>query len=389
MSERDIKIIEVSQGKDWKDFVKLPWTIYKNDPKWVPPLLFEFNKQISKTKNPFFKYGKAKFWIANLNGTAVGRITAIINPLHNTHYGDKTGFFGYFECIENDLVAKKLFDTASYWLFEQGCDVMSGPVNLSTSNECGLLIEGFDDPPVIQMTHNPKYYQELINNYGFKKEIDLLAFQVMSDDLINNHKLIQKLQRFSDLIKNKGNVKFRTIDLRDFPNELERVRILFNDYMRDNWGFVPIEKDEFKFIGSSLKQILVKELAIFAEVDGQPVGFSIAIPDINEVLIKMNGKLFPMGLLKYFYYKNKVSGIRVILMGINKPFRKKGLEAIFYYHTILEGIKRKYKKAELSWVSENNAPMVQALVNMDAKLYKRYRIYKKVILSKTADYRES
>ena len=381
MTDSDIKIIEVRNRNNWNCFVKLPWSIYENDPNWVPPLLLEFKKQISRSKNPFFKYAKAKFWIANLNNGTVGRIAAIINPLHNRYYGDSTGFFGYFECIENELVAKKLFDVATFWLYGQGCDQISGPVNLNTSNECGLLIEGFDKPPVIQMTHNPKYYQKLINNYGFRKEIDLLAFQVMSEDLINNQKLMQKLHRFSDLIKTKGNVKFRTIDLGDFPNELERIRILFNDYMSDNWGFVPMEKEEFKFIGSSLKEILVKELAIFAEVDGEPVGFSIAIPDINEVLIKMNGKLFPIGILKYLYFKNKVSGIRVILMGISKPFRRKGLEAIFYYHTILEGIKRKYKKAELSWVSEKNRPMVQALVNMDADLYKRYRIYKKELLN--------
>jgi hypothetical protein len=380
MSDKDIKIIEVTQNKNWKAFVNLPWEIYTNDPQWVPPLLFEFNKQLNHSKNPFFKYGKAKFWIASLNGRTVGRIAAIINPLHNKHYGDKTGFFGYFECIENDFVAKKLFDMASYWLFGQGFDKMCGPVNLSTSNECGLLIEGFDSPPVIQMTHNPPYYQKLIDNYGFKKEIDLFAFQAISADFINNGKLIQKLQRFSDLVKSRGDVNFRTINLKDFPNEMERVRILFNDYMSDNWGFVPIEKEDFEFMGSTLKEILVKELAIFAEVDGLPVGFSIAIPDINEVLKKMNGKLLPLGIFKYLYFKNKVSGLRVILMGINKPYRRKGLESIFYYHTILECVKRKYKKAELSWISEDNGPMVQALVNMDAELYKRYRIFNKNLL---------
>lgn len=375
----DISIIEVDNNKLWKQFLMLPWKIYENDPNWVPPLLFEIKKLLNPSKNPFFKEAKVNYWIAVINGNFVGRIAAIIDSRHNTHHNDKVGFFGYFECIDNDLVANKLFDTASDWIYQHKMVRICGPVNLSTSNECGLLIEGFDNPAVIQMTYNPFYYIKLINNYGFKKEIDLLAYQLITENVLGNNKLIQKLKRLNAIVSQKENIKFRIFNLKDFPNELERVRQLFNDYMSDNWGFVPIEKDEFKFIGASLKQILVKELAIFAEVDGRPVGFSIALPDINEVFKRLNGKLFPVGIFKYFYFKNKITGFRVILMGINKPYRKKGLEAVFYYHTLQQAIKRNFSKVELSWISEKNIPLVQAMVNMNAQLYKRYRIYEKDI----------
>lgn len=379
MNDRDINIIEVEGTKHWKQFTKLPWKIYENDPNWIPPLLVEFKKQLCPSKNPFFKEAKVNYWIAVINGSAVGRIAAIINPRHNKHHHDKTGFFGYFECIDNDIIARKLFDTASYWLHQHGRDRMCGPVNLSVSNECGLLIYGFDKPPVIQMTHNPSYYLKLIDNYGFKKEIDLLAFQLIVENVHSNGRVMEKLKRINDIVSQRESVKFRTFNLKDFSNELERVRILFNDYMSDNWGFVPIEREEFEFIGSTLKQILIKQLAIFVEVNGQPVGFLIALPNINEVFKKINGKLFPFGIFKYLYFKNKVSGLRVVLMGISKPYRKKGLEAVLYYRSIKEAVKGKFKTAELSWISEKNVPMIQAMVNMNAHLYKKYRIYDKDI----------
>ncbi|MBL4862464.1 MAG: hypothetical protein JKY09_05540 [Crocinitomicaceae bacterium] len=373
-----VKIIEVGNSKHWNQFVNLPWKIYAKDPNWVPPLLFEFKRQLNPSKNPFFRDAKANYWIAMKNGESVGRIAAIINNRHNEHYSDKVGFFGYFECIDDHGVANELFNIASDWLQTNGKQSMRGPVNLSTFYECGLLIEGFDSSPLVQMTYNPLYYIRLFDHVGFKKEIDLLAFEI-TESIYNNEKVMQKLQRLNDVVVHKEHLTFRTFNSRDFSNEVERMRILFNDYMSENWGFVPIDKEEFGFMAESLKQILIKDMAIFAEVDGQPVGFSIALPDINQVFKRLNGKLFPIGIFKYLYYKNKVSALRVILMGVNKPYRKKGLEAVFYYHTIKEAQKRNFNRAELSWISEKNQPMIRALVNMNAELYKRYRIFEKEI----------
>ncbi len=371
---RSVNIKEVSSPADWKTFIKLPWEIYKNDPHWVPPLLFDFKRQLNKKTNPFFRYAEAKYWIAFQNEKCVGRIAAIVNHHHNHYYKELTGFFGYFESTNDDSVSTSLFSTAEKWLKESGMKLIRGPVNLSLANESGLLIEGFDRSPVLQMYYNPPYYSELLEKYGYRKEHDLLAYYV-PNDIINNLKVMKRLERISNIITEKEKITFRCFNVKDYPAEVERIRLLFNSYMSDNWGFLPIEKTEFNFMAQSLKPILIKELAIFAEVNGEAVGFSLSLPDINQVFKRMNGKLIPKGIFQFLYYKNKISDIRVMLMGVNKPFRKRGLEAVFYYRTILEAVSRNFKGAELSWISESNPVMIRELENLNAKLYKRYRIF--------------
>jgi hypothetical protein len=372
----DLEVKEVTNKHEWNQFIKLPWEIYKNDPLWVPPLLFDLKKQLNQKANPFFHAAEIKYWIAIFNGKCVGRIAAIINHQHNRYYKIKVGFFGYFECIDDLTVSQELLFTANAWLRKQGMSTVWGPVNLSLGNESGLLIEGFDRSPIIQMSYNPPYYVHLIESFGYKKEHDLFAFYI-SDDILKDEKIMRRLRHLSEIVINREKISFRNFNRKDFKNEVEKIRLLFNDYMSDNWGFVPMERKEFDFIAQSLRAVLVKELAIFAEIDGIEIGFSLALPDINQVLKHMNGKLTPFGIFKFLFLKNKITDIRVILMGITKPFRRKGLEAVFYYQTIIEGAKRKFKGAELSWVSEANPLMIRELQNLNAKLYKCYRVFKK------------
>lgn len=386
---KNIEIIEVKTKNEWNTFIKLPWKIYQSDPLWVPPLLFDLKRQLNKKLNPFFDEAEVRYWIGLKNEKCIGRIAAIINHQHNKHYQEKTGFFGYFECVNDAAASRSLLNAAHEWLLQQGMHTARGPVNLSLNNECGLLIEGFDRSPILQMNYNPSYYSKLLEEYGYEKEHDLFAFYV-SDDILSDDKIMQRLKRITDLVVQKEKISFRYFNTKDFKNETERIRVLFNDYMSDNWGFLPMEKKEFDFIARSLKPVLIKELTIFAEVNGETIGCSIALPDLNQVLKKMNGKLFPLGLLKFLFYRNKITDLRVMLMGINKPYRKKGLEAVFYYKTILEGIKRKFTGAELSWVSEANSAMIRELESLHAKLYKRYRIFSKdlnqpkhVVINKT------
>jgi hypothetical protein len=374
MTRSEIK--EVSSKKDWNEFIKLPWRIYKNDPLWVPPLLFDLKRQLNKKMNPFFQDAEVKYWIAFAERNCVGRIAAIVNHQHNRFHNDRVGFFGYFECINDKSVASELFFATHEWLKKKGIATVWGPVNLSLANESGVLIEGFERSPIIQMNYNPRYYSELVEGLGYKKEHDLLAFYI-GDDILKNESIMQRLKRLSDIVTQKEKISFRYFNKKDFKNEVERIRLLFNEYMSNNWGFVPIEKKEFDFMAQSLKPLLIKELAIFAEINGEAVGFSLALPDINQIVKKIDGKLFPFGIFKFLFLKNKITDIRVILMGINKPFRKKGLEAVFYYQTIIEGAKRKFTGAELSWVSEANPLMIRALENLNAKLYKRYRVFSK------------
>jgi len=375
---KEIKIIPVKDKLQMEQFIKVPWTIYKNDPHWVPPLLFDFRRQLDERKNPFFKDASVRYWIAVTDEKCIGRIAAIVNHQHNRHYGEKTGFVGYFESINDAEVSRLLFEAAENWLSREGMLEVRGPVNLSMNNECGLLVEGFEMSPIIQMNYNPPYYIDLFARQGYNKEHDLLAFYV-KDDIIRNKEIMSRLERFTNLLAGREKISFRCFNKNDFEGDVERIRLLFNNYMSDNWGYVPIEKEEFAFMAASLKPLLIRELAIFAEVNGETVGFSLAIPDVNEVFKKINGKLFPKGIFQFLYYRKKTRDIRVILMGINKPYRRKGLEAVFYYRTIVEAVKRNFKGAELSWISESNQPMIRELINMEAQLYKRYRIYKNEI----------
>lgn len=375
--ESTVHLIDVNNKQLKRRFINLPRKFYKADSAWIPPLNFELNRLLNTKKNPFFRYGEARYWIAVKNGIDIGRISAIVNSLHNEYYNERSGFFGYFECVDDVEVSRALFDTAGKWLLEKGCVVITGPVNLNTNNECGLLVEGFEKNPVMQMPYNHPYYIRLILENNFKKEADLLAYNVDVQTISSDKKLLERYARISAQVTGKENLKFRKFDSGDFKNEVERIRVLFNDYMSENWGFVPIPADEFKFISDSLKQILVTDLAFFAEVSGVPVGFAIALPDINQVIKMMNGKLFPFGIFKYLWYKNKINSLRLVLLGVSKPYRKRGLEAVFYYRLIEAAKKHKYKQAELSWVSENNRMMIKALEGMPVSLYKRYRIYKK------------
>jgi hypothetical protein len=374
-----IQVIETSfKKKYWDQFLNFPWCIYSNDRQWVPPLLFEQQRQLDPIKNPFFRNAEARYWLAYKGGKCSGRIAAIIDKQYNDYYGTQVGFFGFFESVNDLNVVNELFSKAIGWLHSKGIKKILGPVNLSTANECGLLINGFHQSPFVQMAHNPIYYRELLEQNGFTKEIDLLAYYTPAE-INNNATVMGKLKRVSDYITQKEGITFRTLLINRFDEELETIRNLYNEFMSENWGFVPVDKEEFKFMTSSLRQVLISDLAVFAEVRGKPVGFSVGIPDINQVMKRMNGKLFPFGILKYFYYKPKITEFRVMLMGVNKEYRKKGLEGVFIYHTITEGVKKRFKGAELSWVAEDNEALIRELNFLGSQLYKTYRIYSKNI----------
>lgn len=370
----EIKIRKVENDSDKNKFINLPWKLYKGDPNWVAPLKFDVKNNLNPDKNPFFQHSKVELYLAEKNGELVGRIGAIINDNHNKFYHDKVGFFGFFECINDKEVSRKLFDTAYKFLKDNGMDTVRGPVNPSTNDECGLLIDAFDKPPVLLMTYNPKYYIDLIEDYGFSKAKDLLALYIPKEVISNEAKMSQ-LERISNMVKKRENIILRQVNLKDFDNEVQRIREIYNNAWQDNWGFVPMTEDEFKYIAKALKPIAVEEFIIFAEVDGKAIGFSLALPDFNQVLKKMNGTLFPTGLFKLLYYKNKIDLLRVIIMGVNKEYHKKGIDAIFYQDIIKAGNRNGYRGAEISWVLEDNYAMKQTSEKLGAHVYKTYRIY--------------
>ncbi len=379
MSQTEISIKKVDNDYEKNQFIKFPWKIYENDDYWVPPLLFDVKNNLDKKKNPFYEHSKMEMWLVEKDGEIAGRIAAIINDNHNKYYKDKVGFFGFFESINDKNVSKLLFDTASKYLKENGIEVIRGPVNPSTNDECALLIEGFNSSPVMLMPYNPIYYQSLIEDYGFQKAKDLYALYIGAE-VINNTELMNKLDRISKMIIKKEGLTIRHVNLKDFDNELQRIREVYNNAWQDNWGFVPMTEGEFKHIAKILKPIADEDFILLAEKDGKPIGFSLCLPDINQVLKSLNGRLFPFGIFKFLMKKKKINVLRVIIMGVNVEYHRKGIDAIFYQNIIKTGNKKNIIGGEISWVLEDNYAMVQAAEKLGANIYKTYRIFDKKLV---------
>jgi predicted GNAT family acetyltransferase len=375
-----MEITEVKTRKDRNKFMQVPFSLYKNDPVWVPPLLSEQRTILNPYKNPFFKHSISKAWVISKNNQPIGRIFGFIDTLKNSLEGASEGFFGFFECIDEQEVVDRLFGICRDWLAQNGIKQMVGPMNLSIGNECGVQLDGFEYPPVVQMNYNPKYYRDLFEKAGFSKVHDLYAYYLVADDAKNNQQLMEKLEKIGrHALENQG-IKFRSINLKDFNQELEQVRKLFNESMNKNWGFVPASFEEIEFMGKSLRQIADTDLIFFAETEGKIVGCSVSVPDINQALIHVrNGKLFPTGIFKLLYYSRKIDRIRLFFMGVLEEYRNKGLDAVFYYQTVLKVKERGYKTGECSWVSEDNKNLIKILERFGATRYKTYRMYQKSI----------
>lgn len=374
MAHNKIEVVPVKTKKDLNDFIKLPWKIYKNDPRWVPPLISQQKALFDKKKHPFFEHSEADFFIARQGREPVGTIVAILNNRHNTVHEENVGFFGFFETVPDYPVAEKLLDTVMAWAKEKKLDYLRGPENYSQNEVCGLLVDGFDTPPVILMSHNPPYYQNFVEQYGFTKAMDLWAYCMDTHTFIPD-RAIKVVER----IRARSNVTFRTIDKKDFYNEVARVKQVYNQAWQKNWGFVPATDHEIDHIAKELLQIIDPDIVFFAEQNGKPIGFSLAVPDINQALHKLNGRLFPFGLFKLLYYSKKIDRVRVIIMGVIEECRNKGIDSVFYLDTYRKCLEKGYQWAEFSWILETNGPMNTALLNLGAKVYKTYRIYEKKV----------
>lgn len=373
-----MKIIEVNDSKTWNQFFQLPFRIFKNDPKWVPPLLREQKHLFEKHKNPFFKHCLYNAWLVLENDQPVGRAVAFIDTLYNNIDNTTTGFIGFFDCINRQEAADELFDVSGLWLKKKGAKIVCGPMNFSIGNECGVQLNGFEFPPVIQMNYTPAFYQELFENAGFSKEHDLYAYRMTDDEVRRQDVFLQRLEQLCSNALEKQGVILRTINFENYEKELDQIHLLYNDCMQDNWGFVPATFEEILYSSKSLKQIADKELVFFAEVKGEVVGCSVSIPDVNQAMRHVkNGKLFPTGFIKLLYYLKKINGFRLVFIGVKKDHRYKGLDALFYYHTMRKGIERGYSSAELSWISEDNKNLIKIIEKIGAVRYKTYRMYKK------------
>jgi len=368
-----IRPIELGNRRHLKRFIKFPWRIYGDDPNWVPPLIFDQLQFFSPRKNPYFSHSTAQLFMAFRGEEPVGRISAHENNQHIRVHKDGAGFFGFFECIDDQSVADALFDAASSWLGKRGLKTMRGPVSFSVNHEVGLLIDAFDEPPLIRMTYNPAYYAGLIEGYGLQKIQDLYAYI-----MFENEEIPERLRDMADLVLEDPRLVVRTVELRDFKNEVERIKKIYTEAWSENWGAVPLTEEEFDRIVGEFRLIYDRDLFFIAEYDGEPAGMSLVLPDINQALKKAGGRLFPLGLLKILWYRRKIDSWRMPIMGVRKEHRMKGIELVFCCRTYdVAKKKRNYRKCELSWILESNTAANAVLKRLGARRSKTYRIYEK------------
>ncbi|MDI6889899.1 MAG: hypothetical protein QMC83_03015 [Thermodesulfovibrionales bacterium] len=366
------EIIEVKTPRDLDDFIKLPFTLYSKNSLFVPPLIKEMRERFSY-KNPFFLHARAKYFLAEKETKLSGRIAAIINHRHNEFHKDRVGFFGFFESTNDYDVVSALLDKVSEILRKEGMDRIRGPMNFSTNEECGFLLEGFNEPPLLMTPYNPPYYDDLMERYGMEKAKDLYAYICDVPE-----ELPEKIFRVAEIAEKRG-IRVRPINKKKFDSDMRIFRDVYNSAWEKNWGFIPITEEEANYMAKKLKSIVLPELTLIAEKDGGVVGFMGILPDFNFVLKKMRGKLNPITIVKAIYYSKKIRDLRLLLLGIKAEYRNKGVDALLFREGFM-GIKEKYKRfkrVEFSWILEDNIP-VQRLVEMiGARLYKKYRIYEK------------
>lgn len=366
----------VQSKADLKAFIDLPWKIYGHDPQWVPPLKSELAKVLDKKKHPFHQHAESAYFIARKNGEVVGRITAQVNQLANEFQGTKIGNFGFFECVNDLEVARALLAAAYDWNAERGMTTMQGPMNFSTNEEFsspGVLIEGFETPPVVMMSHNPPYYPKLLEQCGFIKTKDLLSYWVDMTEV--SQRLVKGIER----IGRSQNIVLRTLDMKDMDNEIERIKEIYNSAWERNWGFVPMTEAEFDYMAESIKPIVNPRLCILAEIDGEPVGFALQLPDYNVAFKHMNGSLVPLGWAKFLWYKRKIRHTRVITLGVKPAHRKKGIDSMMIVQMHIESSKFDMPRGECSWILEDNLPMRHGLERIGGVVYKTYRVFEKPI----------
>lgn len=362
----------VVSRRDKRQFVDLPWALYRQDPNWVPPLRMNQEELLGFRRHPFYQAADTQSFLARRGHEVVGRVTAILNHEHNRVYNERRGFFGFFESVDDQKVASALFESLRAWFSERDIHALRGPANPSMNYECGLLIHGFDSPPTFMMTYNADYYPRLIEGCGFAKSQDLLAFLGVLDQL---PEVQQRLGRLADQAQERSGATIRPLNTRRFHEEAELFLRLYNGAMQGTWGFVPLREPEIQALAAGLKHLIVPELGAVAEVDGKPVGSVLGLPDYNPVIKRIDGRLFPFGFLQLLWGKRNLKRVRVISINVTPEFQRWGLGMCLMRSMVPKGLAMGMESAEFSWVLESNDLARLGLEKGGAKLYKTYRMY--------------
>jgi GNAT superfamily N-acetyltransferase len=370
----EISIVEVLGEGDMLDFIEFPLRLYGDDPLYSPQLTRDLKVHFSP-ENPFFDHAEVSFFLAHRSGRIVGRIASIINHLHLEVQHEKAGFFGFFECVNDTGVAAALLDRVRDRLREQGLPIMRGPMNFSTNEECGFLLDGFKEPAILMMPYNPPYYNELADSYGMRKSKDLNAY---IKNVTGDNDLPEKLFRVAAIAEKRG-FTARKVTKDYFGRAMRNFMDIYNKSWEKNWGFVPITEREIAYSAKLLKPLVVPDLTIVAEHEGKPAGFMCMVPDYNFVLRKMGGRLNPLSIVRALYYSRKITDLRMMLLGIKPEYRNRGVDALLYREGF-RGVRRGgYKRVDFSWILEDNFDIIRHTEMINAPLYKKYRIYEKEI----------
>jgi GNAT superfamily N-acetyltransferase len=367
--------VRVVRGRgELKRFIRLPWRIYADHPHWVPPLLADMKTVLDRTKHPYHQHADSEYFLAWRGGEVVGRIAATVNHRYNEFHEERTGFFGFFECIQDESVATALLRAAEEWLRERGMERVHGPVSFSTNEEAplGLLVDGFEHPPILMTGYNPTWYSTLIEAGGYAKAKDLVSFR-----LTNSAHPPERLVRGVERLERREGIRVRPIDVRRFREELDSIKEIYNRSWERNWGFVPMTDAEIEFAAKEFRPVLDPSLCLIAEVEGEPVGFSLVLPDYNQVLRHLNGRLFPFGIFKFLWHRRKIDRVRILTLGLIPGYRRRGLDAMMYLRIFQAAARGGYHWGEASWILEDNWEIRRGMERCGGEVYKTYRIYEK------------
>ncbi len=367
-----VRIIPVSSRREQREFLNLPWQLYRGDSNWIPPLRLEQKGLVGFRRHPFHQDAETQAFIAVRNGETCGRVLAIVNHAHNRWHQDKLGFFGFFESIDDAHVSTPLLQRVCTWLADRGMTAVRGPTNPSINYEWGMLIDGFDSPPMFMMTYNRTYYPQLIESAGFAKVQDLYAYWGHVDMLSS---MSQKHKLIDEGIRERFGVELRPLNRKRFRAEVEMFLDIYNKALSATWGFVPLSKAEVHALGGQLRHLIVPDLSVVAEVEGRPIGVIFGLLDYNGRIQEMDGRLFPLGFLKLLTRRQEIKRMRVVSANVLPEFQNWGVGITLARGLIEPVLRHGIQEVEFSWVLESNDLSRKTLEKAGAKRYKTYRLY--------------
>jgi GNAT superfamily N-acetyltransferase len=375
-ARRALEIRPVSSKRELNTFIKLPWRLYRNEPNWVPPLLFDRKRFFNRNRNPFFKHADVEFFLAWRGEEPVGRITAQIDRHFNEFQQHDWGMFGFFECEDDPEAAGALLSAASDWLAARGRDRMVGPMDFTTNDECGVLVEGYDLLPTVLTNWHHPYYPGLIEGAGLTKAMDLYMWTL---EVAERSSVSRVIWRAAADVERKYGITVRPMRKKDMEAEIGRFLEVYNAAWERNWGFTPLTEDEVRHYAKDLKPVLDENWAFIAEKDGEPVAAALTLPDYNQVLIHLNGRLLPFGWAKALYYKGKIDRVRVFALGVKPEYQHTGIGAKLYEMHYDTAERTNQKKGETGWILESNKSMNRAMERMGGRIVRTYRVYEKLL----------